>query len=109
MMHTVAAIQMISSPSVEDNLATARRLVAQAAAGGAQIMAVGNYLLHHFVDTQFLRFVGAHVPSVAVMAIKAAHQAALHKQHKAQAGAVDRAAALDGVHNAFAVVMTVAV
>ena len=30
---------------------------------------------------------------------KAAHQAALHKQHKAQAGAVDRAAALDGVHN----------
>lgn len=36
------------------------------------------------------------------MAIKAAHQAALHKQHKAQAGNPDRAAALDGVHNAFA-------
>ncbi|PLY41947.1 acyltransferase [Janthinobacterium sp. ROICE36] len=43
MMHTVAAIQMISSPSVEDNLATARRLVAQAAAGGAQLVVLPEY------------------------------------------------------------------
>lgn len=42
-MHTVAAIQMISSPSVEDNLATARRLVAQAAAGGAQLVVLPEY------------------------------------------------------------------
>ena len=43
MMHTVAAIQMISSPSVEDNLATARRLVAQAAAAGAQLVVLPEY------------------------------------------------------------------
>ena len=42
MMHTVAAVQMISSPSVEDNLATARRLVAQAA-GGAQLVVLPEY------------------------------------------------------------------
>jgi deaminated glutathione amidase len=42
-MHTVAAIQMISSPSVADNLATARRLVAQAAAGGAQLIVLPEY------------------------------------------------------------------
>ncbi|MDN2716924.1 carbon-nitrogen hydrolase family protein [Janthinobacterium sp. SUN120] len=43
MMHTVAAVQMISSPSVEDNLVTARRLVAQAAAGGAQLVVLPEY------------------------------------------------------------------
>ncbi|MFZ4876405.1 carbon-nitrogen hydrolase family protein [Janthinobacterium sp. Mn2066] len=43
MMHTVAAIQMISSPSVEENLATARRLVAQAAAGGARLVVLPEY------------------------------------------------------------------
>lgn len=43
MMHTVAAVQMISSPSLEDNLATARRLVAQAAAGGAQLVVLPEY------------------------------------------------------------------
>jgi predicted amidohydrolase len=43
MMHTVAAVQMISSPSVEENLATARRLVAQAAAGGAQLVVLPEY------------------------------------------------------------------
>ncbi|APA69948.1 acyltransferase [Janthinobacterium sp. 1_2014MBL_MicDiv] len=42
-MHTVAAIQMISSPSVTDNLATARRLVAQAAAGGAELVVLPEY------------------------------------------------------------------
>lgn len=42
-MHTVAAIQMISTPSVDDNLATARRLVAQAAAGGAVLVVLPEY------------------------------------------------------------------
>jgi predicted amidohydrolase len=34
---------MISSPSVDDNLATARRLVAQAAAGGAELVLLPEY------------------------------------------------------------------
>jgi nitrilase len=42
-MHTVAAIQMISSPSVPDNIATARRLVTQAAQGGAQLVLLPEY------------------------------------------------------------------
>jgi len=42
-MHTVAAIQMISTPSVSENLATARRLVAEAAAGGATLVVLPEY------------------------------------------------------------------
>jgi predicted amidohydrolase len=43
MKTTVAAVQMISSPRVEDNLATARRLVAEAAAGGAKLITLPEY------------------------------------------------------------------
>ncbi|MBC7860466.1 MAG: carbon-nitrogen hydrolase family protein [Burkholderiaceae bacterium] len=42
-MHTVAAIQMISSPDVADNLAAARRLVGQAAAAGATVVVLPEY------------------------------------------------------------------
>ncbi|MYM65657.1 carbon-nitrogen hydrolase family protein [Pseudoduganella sp. FT55W] len=42
-MHTVAAVQMISSPSVPDNIATARRLVTQAAQDGAQLVLLPEY------------------------------------------------------------------
>ncbi|SHN16859.1 nitrilase [Duganella sacchari] len=42
-MNTVAAIQMISSPSVSDNLATARRLVSQAVQDGAQLVLLPEY------------------------------------------------------------------
>lgn len=42
-MHTVAAIQMISTPSVSENLATARRLVAQAASDGAMLVVLPEY------------------------------------------------------------------
>src|SRR5438445_13393360 len=39
----IAAIQMVSTPRVGDNLAAARRLVAQAAAGGAQLVILPEY------------------------------------------------------------------
>jgi predicted amidohydrolase len=43
LLHTVAAIQMISAPEVAENLATASRLVRQAAAGGAQLVLMPEY------------------------------------------------------------------
>jgi deaminated glutathione amidase len=39
----VAAIQMVSRPSVQDNLADARALIAQAAAAGAELVALPEY------------------------------------------------------------------
>ena len=42
-MTTVAAVQMISSPSVADNMASAGRLIAQAAGTGAQLVALPEY------------------------------------------------------------------
>ena len=42
-MTMVAAVQMISSPNVADNIATARRLVAEAAATGAQLITLPEY------------------------------------------------------------------
>ena len=42
-MHQVAAIQMISSPSVAYNIATARRLVAEAAEAGARLVLLPEY------------------------------------------------------------------
>ncbi|GJJ00664.1 hydrolase [Duganella rhizosphaerae] len=42
-MNTVAAVQMISSPSVTENIATARRLVTQAAEAGATLVLLPEY------------------------------------------------------------------
>src|SRR5471032_3543443 len=42
-MNTVAAVQMISSPSVADNLATARRLIGRAADTGADLVLLPEY------------------------------------------------------------------
>jgi len=42
-MTTVAAIQMVSTPNVAENLAAVRRLVAQAAAQGADFVALPEY------------------------------------------------------------------
>jgi nitrilase len=39
----IAAVQMVSTPRVDDNLAAARRLVTQAAAGGAQLVVLPEY------------------------------------------------------------------
>ena len=43
MMNQVAAIQMVSTPDVAENIATVRRLVAQAAAGGATLVTLPEY------------------------------------------------------------------
>ncbi|WP_026354086.1 carbon-nitrogen hydrolase family protein [Massilia niastensis] len=42
-MTTVAAVQMVSTPQVSDNLATARRLVGDAARQGAELVALPEY------------------------------------------------------------------
>src|SRR5690606_27723256 len=42
-MTTVAAIQMVSTPDVGENLATVRRLVAEAAGRGATLVALPEY------------------------------------------------------------------
>ena len=42
-MSTVAAVQMMSTPNVDENIATARRLVAQAAATGAKLVLLPEY------------------------------------------------------------------
>ncbi len=42
-MTTVAAVQMISTPDVQENFETARRLVGQAAAQGAQLVTLPEY------------------------------------------------------------------
>ena len=42
-MSRVAAIQMVSTPDVADNIATARNLVAEAAAGGATLVTLPEY------------------------------------------------------------------
>ncbi len=42
-MVTVAAVQMISTPSVADNMDSARRLIGQAAAAGAQLVTLPEY------------------------------------------------------------------
>ncbi len=42
-MTTVAAIQMVSTPDVADNIGSARRLVAEAAAAGAQLVSLPEY------------------------------------------------------------------
>ncbi|MDB6000975.1 MAG: nitrilase, partial [Rhizobacter sp.] len=39
----IAALQMVSTPSVERNLATARRLIAEAAQEGAALVALPEY------------------------------------------------------------------
>ena len=39
----IAAIQMVSTPEVQTNLDTARRLIAQAAGDGAQLVALPEY------------------------------------------------------------------
>jgi len=43
MTHRIAAVQMVSTPDVDENIATMRRLVAEAAAGGAELVVLPEY------------------------------------------------------------------
>ena len=84
---------------LQQGFATAR---GHAAAGGFQVEAVLDDLLHEFIDGDFARFVGFHVPGVAVVAVEATHQAALGEDNEAQPGAVHGAAGFDGMDDAVA-------
>ena len=100
----VYAVGFAGAEPVADEVGLQERFAARcgnAAAGGFEVEAVGDDFLHQFIDGDFLRFVGFHVPGVAVVAIEAAHQAALHEDDKADAGAVNGAAGFDGVDDAF--------
>ena len=77
------------------------------AACGAQVVSVGHDLLHDFGHGHFLGLFGVQVPCVAVVAVEAAHEAALQKEDVAQSGAVHRAAGFYGMDDAFAVVVAV--
>ncbi|MNK69991.1 hypothetical protein D3C87_894020 [compost metagenome] len=66
-----------------------------AAAGGIHEVAVAGEILHQLGHSDLAAALG--VPGVPVVAILAAHQAALHEYDEADAGAVDCAAGLDGM------------
>ena len=68
-----------------------------AAAGGAEIVFVGEHLLHELGHGEVQLFFAVPIPSIAVVAIKAAHQTTLHKEDEAQAGAVYGTAGFYGV------------
>ncbi len=78
--------------SLQDGLTAGR---GHAAAGGVHKVAVGHHLFHQIFDGDFFTAVG--IPGVAVMAVEAAHQAALEKGDKADARAVDGATGFEGV------------
>ena len=78
-----------------------------AAACGAQVVAVGHDLLHDFGDVHFLSLFGMQVPCVAVVAVEAAHETALQEEDVTQSGTVHCAAGFYGMDDAFAVVMAV--
>lgn len=78
-----------------------------AAACGAQVVAVGHDLLHDFRHGHFLGLFGVQVPCVAVVAVEAAHEATLQKEDVAQPGTIHCAAGFYGMDDAFAVVMAV--
>lgn len=78
-----------------------------AAACGAQVVTVGHNLLHDFGHGHFLSLFGVQVPCVAVVAVEAAHEAALQKEDVTQSRAVHRATGFYRMDDAFAVVMAV--
>ena len=99
----VDAVGLAGDEPVADEFGLQQRFAAacgHAAAGGFQIEAVLDDLLHQFVHGDLARFVGFHVPGVAVVAVKATHQAALGEDDEAQAGAVHGAAGFDGMDDA---------
>ena len=67
-----------------------------AAAGSVHKVAIGYNLFHQAFDGDFGAAVG--IPGVTVVAIQAAHQAALEEGDKADPGAIDGAAGFKGVN-----------
>ena len=67
------------------------------AAGGAEVVFVGEHLLHELGHGEVQLFFAVPIPSVAVVAVEAAHQAALHEEDETQAGAIYGTASFYGV------------
>ena len=59
-------------------------------------MTIGHHLFHQFFDGHF--FAAVRIPGVTVMAVQAAHQAALEKGDKADTRAIDSATGFKGVN-----------
>ena len=96
----VDAVLAAGGKPVADKLVLQQGLAAAggyAAAGGAEVVFVGEDLLHELGHGEVQLFFAVPVPGVAVVAVEAAHEAALHEEDEAQAGAVYGAAGFYGV------------
>jgi deaminated glutathione amidase len=72
----VAALQMVSGPRVDDNLHTARRLLTEAAQGGAELAVLPEYfclLGHRDTDKLQVQEVGGHGPIQQFLSDTARH------------------------------------
>lgn len=95
----IAAVQMVSTPSVERNLDTASRLVAQASAQGAQLVALPEYFcLMGQVDTDKLTV--AEDPGHGPMQTMLSHTARHHGVWLIGGTVPLKTAAADRVYNA---------
>lgn len=78
---------------LQDSLAAGCR---HAAAGSVHKVAIGHHLFHQLFNGNLFAAVG--IPGVAVVAIEAAHQAALEEGDKADPRAIDGATGFKGVN-----------
>src|SRR5690606_19221038 len=67
-----------------------------ATAGRVHEVAIGHHLFHQILNGDFFTAMG--VPGVTVMAVQAAHQAALEESDKADPRAIDGATGFKGVN-----------
>jgi hypothetical protein len=89
---------MTSPEPIADELGLQNSLAAgsrNAATGGIHKVAIGDGVFHQFFDGDFFPSVG--IPGITVVAIQAAHQAALEENDKADPWAIYGATGFEGV------------